>query len=153
MNVRFIPNLVSAAALAAALQIGTFNAHAVAAPVVPLGKAAVIQETQPTQPVAYEWTEEKRTQLRRAYWLLEHANADYGGHRIKAMEHIKKAGESYGIELHGKGYDGEHKQSTSDERLREAKKELQKFFGEGNSKDLPHIDNAIMEINHALKAK
>ncbi|HEX3988534.1 MAG TPA: hypothetical protein VHZ30_03825 [Verrucomicrobiae bacterium] len=148
MNVRSIPNFVSAASLAAVLQIGTSAAHASAAPAVPLGNDAVIQEAQP---MAYEWTEEKRMQLRRAYWLLEHANANYEGHKAKAMEHIKKAGERFGIELHGKGYEGEHKQGTSDERLREAKEELQKVFRESNSKELPHIENAIKEINHALK--
>ncbi len=128
MNVRSIPSFVSTAALAAILQIGTSAAHAAAVPAVPLGNDAVIQEAQP---VGYDWTEEKKTQLRRAYWLLEHANADYDGHRIKAMGHIKKLGENYGIELHGKGYEGEHKQATSDERLREAKEELQKFLREG----------------------
>ena len=123
MNVRSIPNFVSAAALAAVLQMGTSVAHANAATAVPLGNDAVIQQAQP---VAYEWTDEKKMQLRRAYWFLEHANANYEGHKVKAMEHSKKLGDTYSIELHGKGYEGEHKQSTSDERLHEAKEELQK---------------------------
>jgi hypothetical protein len=150
MNIRSIPNFVSAAALAAVLQFGTSAAHAVSAPVVPLGSDEVIQSSQFQR---VEWTEERRIKLRRAFWLLEHANADYDGHKVKAMEHIKKAGESLGMDLHGKGYEGEHKQGTSDERLREAKVLLKDVMkeSENHAKEYAHLENALREINHALK--
>ncbi|HEY3857176.1 MAG TPA: hypothetical protein VGO67_22550 [Verrucomicrobiae bacterium] len=96
----------------------------------------------------------KKTLLRQAYWLLEHANANYEGHKLKAMEHIKKSGERYGIELHGKGYEGPHKQGTSDERLHEAKKALSEILSTENGhnpKEIENIHDAIGEINKALK--
>jgi hypothetical protein len=151
MNVRSISQFAWIAALAAILPVGISNARAASAPVVPLSGDSVVQ---PAQFQRVEWTEERRIQLRRAFWLLENANSDYAGHRIKAMEHVKKAGEVLGMDLHGEGYKGEHKQGASDERLREAKELIKAVLRETDSrtKEYGRLEDAVREINRALEA-
>lgn len=148
MKLRSISNLASAAALAAILPLGISSARAVSAPTVPVAGDAVVQ---PSQFQRVEWNEERRAQLRRAYWLLEHSDGDYSGHRVKAMEHIKKAGEVLSLDLHGKGYGEGIKQASSDARMLEARDLLKAVVRESGSKEQEILYNAIREINHALK--
>jgi hypothetical protein len=152
MNVRSISQIASVAALAAMLPVGISTARAVSAPAAPLAGDSVVQ---PAQFQRVEWTEAKRIQLRRAYWLIEHSKRDYNGHRIKAMEHVKKAGEALGMDLHGEGYKGEHKQGTSDERMREAKDLLKEAIRETDSrtKEYTRLQDALREVIQALAVR
>jgi hypothetical protein len=152
MNLRSIPQIVSVAALTAMLPFGISSARAVSAPAAPLASDSVVQ---PAQFQRVEWTEEKRIQLRRAFWLLEHSNSDYAGHRVKAMAHVREAGEGLGMDLHGEGYKGEHKQGTSDERMREAKDLIKEAIRETDShtKEYTRLQEALREIIQALAVK
>ena len=82
------------------------------------------------------WDEAKRKKLRHAYWILEQADHDYAGHRVKAMEEIRKAGRIMGMDLKGDGYGGEHPH-WSDALLREARRNLHDIVEEsgGGSKN------------------
>ena len=148
MKLNSIPNIASVAALAAILPLGISSAHAVSAPTTPVSGDAVVQ---PSQFQRVEWTEERRAQLRRAFWLLEHADSDYAGHRGKAIEHVKKAGVVLGLDLHGKGYGTEIEQAASDERMREARDLLKAVVRESDGKERDILQDAVREVNHALK--
>jgi len=136
------------AVMAAILPLGISNARAVSAPATPVASDAVVQ--QELQRV--EWKEEKREKLRHAYWLLEHADGDYAGHRVLAMEHIKKAGEVIGMELHGKDY-AHTDQVKSDERLRRARTLLHEVAEDSGPKEVEHIRKAVVEIDRSLDVK
>jgi len=89
--------------------------------------------------------------LRHAYWLLEQSDRDYHGHKAKAIEEIKKAGEIIGMDLHGEGYSGEH-QKWSDERLREARQLLKDVAEKtGGDREHEHLRLAIKELDKALE--
>jgi hypothetical protein len=148
MKLRFIANFTSVAALAAILPLGISSAHAVSATTVPVAGDTVVQ---PSQFQRVNWGEAKKRKLRRAYWLLEIADRDYEGHRVKAMEEVKKAGDIIGMDLHGDGYGGE-KKPLSDERLHEAKTLLVEVAEETGGKEFEHLHTAIRELNHALEA-
>jgi hypothetical protein len=144
-------NIVWAAALAAALPLGVTNARAISAQTAPITDDSIVQ---PSQFQRVEWTEERRVQLRRAFWLLEHSDADYAGHRAKAMEHVKKAGEIISMDLHGKGYGGEDvKQSKSDDRMREARRIIQEVARESGPDEKERLHKAVAEIDRALAAR
>ncbi|MGO8697097.1 MAG: hypothetical protein ACLQVY_05200 [Limisphaerales bacterium] len=97
------------------------------------------------------WDEAKRKKLRHAYWILEQADHDYAGHRVKAMEEIRKAGRIMGMDLKGDGYGGE-RPHWSDALLREARRNLHDIVEESGGGEHKHIRLAIKEIDHALEA-
>jgi hypothetical protein len=149
MKSRTMANFATVAALAAILPLGISNAHAVSAPAAPVAADAVVQTSQLQR---VEWKEEKREKLRHAYWLMEHADGDYSGHRVAAMEHMKKLGEMLGIELHGKDY-AHTDQFKSDERLRRARALLHEIAEDSGPKEVEHIHKAVGEIDRALDVK
>jgi hypothetical protein len=137
------------AALAALLPLGLASSRAASAPSSLAADGAVLQQAQPS---LIAWEEFKRHKLRHAYWLLEQADRDYKGHRGKAMEEIKKAGEIIGLDLHGEGYGGEH-QAWSDERLREARQLLVDIVDKSHEHEHEHIWKAIKQIDKALEVR
>jgi len=94
--------------------------------------------------------------LRRAYHILATGDHDYKGHRAKAMEAVKAAGHLLGMDLAGDDKDHE-KQALSDDKLREARADLQAVLGTAEVKDQKHIARhihaAINDIDVALKIK
>ena len=98
------------------------------------------------------WEQARIEKLRRAYYLLEHADGDYNGHRVAAMRSIKKAAEVLGVELNWKGH-GEENQWKSDRRLREARNVLGELSDETKGKEQPHVHRAIKELDKALAIK
>jgi hypothetical protein len=120
--------------------------------------------------------------LREAYILMAGANADYKGHRHKAMAHVKdalkavdanilKTGSPLQKELaaadaqmeaavkamRGKGPVNVESQKRSDNQMREAHKlvhEVHKMAGGKKHEKLKeHTEHAMKEIDHALKVK
>jgi hypothetical protein len=150
MKLSSITSSALIAALATVLPIGFASAYAASITTMQSDGSVV----QPSQFQFVQWTEGRRAKLREAYWLLEHANADYNGHRGKAMEHIRKAGELLGMEiLHGRGYEGDHPQEASDARLRHARDLLRDVGAESGGKELERIRMAIREIDIALEVR
>jgi hypothetical protein len=150
MKLNCLRNYISATAVAALLPLGIASSHAASGPSVLDADGPALQQA-PFQPVS--WEEAKKHKLRRAYWLLSQADRDYRGHRAKAMEEIKKAGEIIGMDLHGEGWGGEH-QAWSDERLREAKHLLEDVAEKtGGGREHEHLRVAIHELNKALDVK
>jgi hypothetical protein len=97
-----------------------------------------------------DWEEAKRHKLRTAYWLIEHADREYDGHRKVALKEVKKAGDIIGMDLHGEGYRGDAKWD-SDKQLREARKLLKEVRLEsGGGEEHKHLRTAIKEIDLAL---
>jgi hypothetical protein len=137
------------AALAAFLPLGLASARAAWAPSSLDVDGPALQQAAPQR---MAWEEAKKRKLRHAYWLLEQGDADYKGHRAKAMEEIKKAGEMIGMDLKGEGYGGE-KQKWSDEKLREARGLLKDIVDETGLREHEHIRLAIKEIDKALEVK
>jgi hypothetical protein len=133
--------------MAAILPLGITKAHAVSAATAPVAANPAAQPSQFQR--VEDWREENREKLRHAYWLLENADHDYAGHRVKAMEHIRKAGEIIGMELHGKGYGG-GEPPKSDEKLIRARNLLQEVKKESKGKENEHLHLAIVELDHAL---
>jgi len=135
------------AAMAAFLPFSTLSGRAAVAPSTLDANNSVLQQAQPQR---IDWEEAKRHKLRTAYWLLEHAERDYDGHRKVALKEVKKAGDVIGMDLHGEGYGGEPKWE-SDKRLREARRLLKEVRLEtGGGEEHKHLRIAITEINLAL---
>jgi hypothetical protein len=149
MKVNCLKHYASVAAMAALLPLGAATSQGASVPTTLEASDPAIQQPEFSR---VEWVEEKRHKLRHAYWLLEQADRDYGGHRTKAMEEIKKAGDIIGLDLHGEGYGGEH-QKWSDERLREAKHLLDDVVEKSGGREHEHIRFAIREINKALDVR
>jgi|SRR5580658_788867 hypothetical protein len=149
MKIYCLSRYVSIAALAALLPLGVASSRAASTPTSLDADGAALQQAHP-QPVI--WEEAKRHKLRHAYWLLEQADRDYAGHRARAMEEIKKAGDIIGLDLHGEGYGGEH-QKWSDDRLREAKHLLEDIVEKSGGHEHEHIRIAIHELNKALETR
>jgi len=109
-----------------------------------------------TQPLAVGEKTTQVQQLQQAYHILEVADHDYKGHRKKAMGHIERACKELGAKPHGDGK-GKEPQGTSDAQLREAQSMLQQARATASANNLKqvvkHIDNALEEINTALKIK
>lgn len=128
---------------AALLAVAGWNYSASASPVV-------------TQPLAVGEKTTQVQQLQQAYHILEVADHDYKGHRKKAMTHIERACKELGVKPHGDGK-GKEPQGTSDAQLREAQDMLQQARATASANNLKqvvkHIDNALDEINTALKIK
>ena len=102
------------------------------------------------------YAETPRESLVHAYRLLKVANHDYDGHRVKAMEHIEAAAKALGLELGGDLLKRE-RQWKSDAQLNEARKLLKvaarKLERADRDRVADRVDNAIKEINIALKIK
>jgi hypothetical protein len=133
----------------AVLACGIANLHAASAPVAqPLNEATV----QAPQFETVAWETVRIEKLQHAYYLLEHANSEYNGHKVEAMHSIKKAAETLGVELHGHSHwDGEE-QWNSDRRLNEARNILENL-AEKDGPEQPHIHRAIKELDKALATK
>jgi hypothetical protein len=130
--------------------------------ILPLNLAA-IQASSPTAPLdlnvsPYQspaldrvgWDEAKRKKLRHAYWILEQADHDYAGHRVKAMDEIRRAGKIMDLDLKGDGYGGA-RPHWSEALLREARRNLQDIVEESGGEEHKHIRLAIKEIDRALE--
>jgi hypothetical protein len=142
-----ISRYVSTAALAALLPLAIASSRAASAPSVLNTDDAVLQQAQLRR---VDWDDAKRHKLRRAFWLLENTKDDYGGHKEKAKEEMKKAGLNMGIDLHGESFPAEG-QRASDEHLREAKHLLEDIVDPGHHKEHEHIWKAIQEIDRSLR--
>jgi hypothetical protein len=94
--------------------------------------------------------------LHRAYKILATGDHDYKGHRVKAMEAVKKAADLLGVDLTGDDKDHE-KQFLSDDKMREARGLLENVLGASEVKSqeriAKHINEAIKEINKALSKR
>jgi hypothetical protein len=92
--------------------------------------------------------------LHSAYHILATGDHDYHGHRVKAMEQIHKAADLLGLDLTGDDRDHQ-KQVLSDDKLREARGDLQSVLGAAEVKSQKrisdHIANAISQIDVALR--
>jgi hypothetical protein len=147
MKIKYLSNYVSMAALAALFPFTSMSSHAAPAPSSLDANNSALQQAQPQR---VGWEESKKHKLRTAYWLLEHADRDYDGHRLVAVKEVKKAGEVIGMDLHGEGYGGESKWA-SDKRMREAKRLLIEVREEtGGGEEHKHLRNALKEIDLAL---
>ncbi len=149
MKMRSIAVCLSAGVALAFLSFGPGNAHAAAATQLQTAGNGFVQPPQFQQ---VNWEEAKIEKLQRAHYLLEHADGDYGGHRVAAMKSIKKAAAILGVELSWKGH-GEESQWKSDRRLREAKTLLEGLADETKGKEQPHVHRAIKELDKALALK
>jgi hypothetical protein len=100
--------------------------------------------------------EPPREEIVHAYRLLMVANADYDGHRVKAMEALRRAGRALDLDLKGDAPTGE-RQWKSDEQLREAGRLLHEARNQLEARDreraAEHVDHAIQEIDLALKGR
>ena len=149
MKLRFLPVQLAAGAACALICCGISNGHAAsAAPMQNTGES--FAQPPPFQPIT--WEQYKIEKLEHAYHLLEHADGDYGGHRVEAMHAIKKAAEILGVELHGKAH-AEESQWKSDRRLHEARHLLEDLADETSGKEQAHVHRAIKEIDKALAIK
>jgi hypothetical protein len=133
----------------ALLSCGISNGHAASATLM---QNAGDGFAQPPRFQQITWEQTRIEKLEHAYRLLEHADGDYGGHRVAAMHAIKKAAETLGVELHGKAH-AEESQWKSDRRLHEARHLLEDLVVEARGKEQPHIHRAIKEIDKALALK
>jgi hypothetical protein len=139
---------IAAGAALALLTCAVSNGQAAAAPIENAGQGLIA--LAPFQPLA--WEQARLDKLEHAYYLLEHAKADYHGHRAEAVRAVKKAAEVLGVKLHGVDHPGET-QWESDRRLQEARHLLQDLIVEGKGVEQPHIHRAIKEIDKALGVK
>jgi hypothetical protein len=150
MKLHSIPVQIVAGAALALLSCGIHNSHAASAP---LTQNAGGGPDQPPQLQRIQtWDEYRYVKLEQAYELLEHANADYQGHRVEAMHAIQKASEVLGIPLHGEAH-AEESQMKSDHRLKKARHLLEDLASESGGKEQPHIQRAIKELDTALALK
>jgi hypothetical protein len=99
------------------------------------------------------YAEPPREELVHAYFLLKHANHNYEGHRMKAMEHVEAAGKALNLKLEGDAK-GEERQWKSDQMLAEARHLLYHARGAFEAQDrdraAAHLDKAINEIDRAI---
>jgi hypothetical protein len=147
MKIRRISNYASVAAVAAFLPLAIATSRAASSPSQLNADDVVLQQAQLQR---VDWDDAKRHKLRRAYWLIENTKDDYSGHKEKAKEEIKKAGENMGLDLHGEHF-GDESQRRSDERLREARQLLMDIVDPGHHKEHEHIWKAVQEIDKALR--
>src|SRR5690242_17253832 len=106
---------------------------------------------------ARAYAETAREELAHAYALLNHADHDYGGHRVKAMKAVEAAGKALGLDLNGRRPSEHEKQFKSDQKIAEAQKLLRdahdKLEAKDREKAAAHLDKSIAEIDAALKVK
>ena len=102
------------------------------------------------------YAETPREELAHAYILLKLANADYAGHRAKAMKELETAGKDLGLSLEGRGSEHE-RQLKSDEQVAEARRLLREARDKLEARDrdraAAHLEKAIVEIDAALKVR
>jgi len=102
------------------------------------------------------YAESAREELIHSYALLKLANADYGGHRAKAMKELEAAGRELGLRLEARGSNHEQ-QLKSDEQVAEARRILREARDKLEAKDRDRVaarlDKAIVEIDAALKVR
>lgn len=96
--------------------------------------------------------------LTQAYSTLASADQDYQGHRIKAMQALKKAARLMGQKLGGDGTTKKPEQQTaSDAQLSGVKGMLQKVrtsvSGRNQQRVVQHINEAIHHLSVALTVK
>lgn len=91
--------------------------------------------------------------LHRIYHLLATGDHDYKGHRVKAMHAVEAAAKLLKLDLSGDLKD-KTPQVLSDDKLREAKGQLQGVIGAASVKDqkhvVRHLNEAIAQLNTAL---
>jgi hypothetical protein len=92
------------------------------------------------------------TLLDDAYATLSHADHDYKGHRVRAMEQIRLALREQGDTISGKGR-GREPQGTSDAQLRAAIGLLEQAKGSLSGRELQRVNAAIVQLNTALSIK
>lgn len=94
--------------------------------------------------------------LHRAYRILAFGDHDYKGHRVAAMNQVKKAAALLGVDLRGDDKNREH-QVLSDDQLREARGLLTDILGsaevKGQKRISDHINGAIRQIDMALSTR
>jgi hypothetical protein len=92
--------------------------------------------------------------LRRSYWILNWADKDYDGHRVRAMKEIKKAAALLGVDLNAGDDRAHERQAWSDDRLRTADDLLSHVLNAAEVKDQPristHVSEAMNQLNIAL---
>jgi hypothetical protein len=102
------------------------------------------------------YAETPREELVHAFRLLKRANADYAGHRAKAMAEVEAAGHELGLDLGGDLPEREG-QWKSDAQLKEARKLLReartKLEKADRERIASHVDVAVTELDEALKVK
>ena len=102
------------------------------------------------------YAETPREELAHAYILLKLANADYAGHRAKAMKELETAGKDLVLSLEGRGSEHE-RQLKSDEQVAEARRLLREARDKLEARDrdraAAHLEKAIVEIDAALKVR
>jgi hypothetical protein len=149
MKSRTISVQIAAGVALALLSFCVSSTHAISA--TPLQNAGD-QFAQPSPFQQVTWEQEKIEKLQHAYFLLDHADTDYAGHRDAAKESIKKAAEVLGVDLKGRDHP-EESQWKSDRHIREARRLLKELVVEGKGIEQPHIHRAIKELDKALAIK
>jgi hypothetical protein len=155
MKFQSILKYASTLAIATGLPVGFSAGHAADAPMQSAQITVQIPGINNSGHV--EWGEDKRRQLRRAFWLLEHTNHEYNGYKTAALDQVRWAAEKLGMDLHGEGYgeeherDGYHGEEHSDENLRRAKHILEDVAGETGGHEHEHLRDAIKDIDRALQ--
>jgi hypothetical protein len=139
-------NLIRIACVAALVILADGKGNGFTANALPV---ATVDAGQPFAPQTIRWEEEKVEKLRHAYYLLEHADGDYAGHRVAAMRSIKKAAEILGVEIRGGGH-AEEAQWNSDRKLHEAKHILEDLQDQTGGKEQAHVHRAVKELDKAL---
>lgn len=89
------------------------------------------------------------SRLNDAYVTLAHAKPIYGGHRVRAMHHVKAAATLHGVTIdrRRKVYETE---GDSDAKLRAAQHILQNSSHGLSGEALEHVQRAIEEISAGL---
>jgi hypothetical protein len=94
--------------------------------------------------------------LRDAYIILSTGDHDYNGHRVDAMQQVRAAADSLGLDVSGDATGGKP-QPLSDERMREAKNLIVQVRDSAAVKDqakvVKKLNEAIHQINSALGIK
>ncbi|HWC59150.1 MAG TPA: hypothetical protein VHC44_05590 [Verrucomicrobiae bacterium] len=105
---------------------------------------------------AQAYADPARDDIVHAYVLLKMANANYAGHRDKAIKELEQVGHELGMDLNGRGADNE-RQMKSDGQMAEAARILHEARNRLDARDrehaASHVDRAISEIELALRKK
>lgn len=93
-------------------------------------------------------------ELAHAYHLVSGANADYAGHRRKAMTEIEAAAKELGLQLRGEIPENE-RQWKSDEQISEARRLLvdarEHMQAQFRERVTGHLNGAISELEESLR--
>ena len=103
------------------------------------------------------YAETPRQELVHAYVLLNHADHDYDGHRVKAMKEVEAAGKALGLDLKSRRPSEHERQFKSDEKVAEARRLLREARDKLEAKDRDRVaarlEKSLAEIDAALKSK